>query len=88
MLKKMINIGIFGCEHCLVTGHSESMNNIKVLNRDQECDRRKVKEAIYIKQQGPSMIRDTYCPPSTPVSFRQYLGQDAGNHQCVIKTTL
>ena len=83
MLKKMINIGVFGCEHCLVTGHSESMNNIKVLNRDQEWHRRKVKEAIYIKQQGSTMNRDQGYklppPPSTIRSFHRYLCQAPTN---------
>ena len=37
-------------EHCLATGHSVSKNNIKVLCREQEWHRRKVKEAIYIKK--------------------------------------
>ena len=45
-------------EHCLATGHSLSTNNIKVLCREQEWHRRKVKEAIYIKQQGPTMNRN------------------------------
>ena len=45
-------------EHCLVTGHSVSKNNIRVLSREQEWHRRKVKEAIYIKQHGPTMNRD------------------------------
>ena len=47
-----------GGEHCLATGHSVSKNNIKVLCREQEWQRRKVKEAIYIKQHGPTMNRD------------------------------
>ena len=45
-------------EHCLATGHSVSKNNIKVLCREQEWHRRKVKEAIYFKQHGPTMNRD------------------------------
>ena len=39
-------------------GHSVSKNNIRVLSREQKWHRRKVKEAIYIKQQGPTMNRD------------------------------
>ena len=68
-------------EHCLATGHSVSKNNIKVLCREQEGHRRKVKEAIYIKQHGPTMNRDQgyQLPPSTPRSFRRYLGQVTDN---------
>ena len=63
-----------------------SKNNIRVLCREQEWHRRKVKEAIYIKQHGPTMNRDQgyQLPPSTPRSFRRYLGQVTYN-QCVIK---
>ena len=45
-------------KHCLATGRSVSKNNIRVLSRQQEWHRRKVKEAIYIKQQDPTMNRD------------------------------
>ena len=45
-------------EHCLATGHSVSKKNIRVLSREQEWHKRKVKEAIYIKQHGPTMNRD------------------------------
>ena len=45
-------------EHCLATGHSVSNKNIRVLSREQEWHKRKVKEAIYIKQHGPTMNRD------------------------------
>ena len=31
------------------------------------------------------VIRDTSCPPSTPRSFRRYLGQVTDNYQCVTK---
>ena len=66
---------IFG--HYLATGHSVSKNNIRVLCREQQWHRRKVKEAIYIKQQGLTMNRDQgyQLPPSTPRSFRRYLGE-------------
>ena len=42
----------------MATGHSVSMNNIKVLSTEQEWHRRKVKEVIHIKQQGPTINRD------------------------------
>ena len=65
-------------EHCLATGHSVSKNNIKVLCREQEWHRHKVK-AIHIKQQGPTMNHDQgYQLPPTPSttgSFLRYLGQ-------------
>ena len=52
--KKHLNfdkpMGVGG--HYLVTGRSVSMSNIKVLSREPEWQRRKVKEAIHIKQQG------------------------------------
>ena len=75
-------------EHCLITGHSVSKNNVRVLSREQEWHRRKVKKAINIKQQGPIMIRDTNCPPPPHLQphrsgkFRQYLGHDL----CVVMT--
>ena len=45
-------------EHCNNTGHSVSWDNTKVLAREQDWLKRKVKEAIYIKQQRPIMNRD------------------------------
>ena len=74
-------------QHCLTTGHSVSKNNTRVLSREQEWRRRKVKEAIYIKQQGATMNRDQgyqLPPPSTHLSFRRYLGQ-VTDSRCVIK---
>ena len=46
------------CEHCLAPGHSVSKNNVRVLSREQEWHRRKIKEAICINQQGPTMNRN------------------------------
>ena len=43
--------------HCLATGHSVSMDNTKILAREQNWHKRKGKEAIYIKQRGPTMNR-------------------------------
>ena len=40
------------------TGHSVSMDNLRVLDRVQDWMKRKVKEAIHIKQRAPSMNRD------------------------------
>ena len=56
-------------EHCLATGHSVSKNNIKVLCREKEWYRCKVKEAIFIKQHGPTMNRDQgyQLPPYTQI---------------------
>ena len=53
-LDKLTGVG----EHCLATGHSVAKNNVRVLSREQEWHRRKVKEAICIKQQGPTMNCD------------------------------
>lgn len=45
-------------DHCNATGHSVSLENTKILEREQDWMRRKVKEAIHIKQQKPTMNRD------------------------------
>ena len=45
-------------DHCQATGHSVSMKNTKVLTRESNWHKRKVKEAIYIKQRAPTMNRD------------------------------
>ena len=45
-------------DHCSATGHSVSMDNLRVLDREQDWLKRKVKEAIHIKQRAPSMSRD------------------------------
>ena len=45
-------------DHCNATGHSVSMDNLRVLDREQDWLKRKVKEAIHIKQRAPSMNRD------------------------------
>ena len=53
-LEKPTGVG----DHCNATGHSVSMDNLKVLDREQEWMKRKVKEAIHIKQRAPTMNRD------------------------------
>ena len=45
-------------DHCRATGHSVSMKNTEVLTRESNWHKRKVKEAIYIKQRAPTMNRD------------------------------
>ena len=45
-------------DHCLNTGHSVSMENTRILEREENWLKRKVKEAIHIRQQQPSMNRD------------------------------
>ena len=68
-------------KHCLATGHSVSTNNVRVLSREQEWHRRKVKEAIYIKQQGPTMNRDQgYQLPPPPI-YSQILPPVSGSSQ-------
>ena len=42
-------------DHCNATGHSVSLDNTKVLTREPQWTKRKVKEAIYIKKSAPSM---------------------------------
>ena len=67
--------------------HLWSMSKINVLSSEPEGHRCKVKEAIYIKQQGPTMNCDyTSCSPSTTRSFCQYLPQVTCQwcHQCMI----
>ena len=44
--------------HCGATGHSVSMKNTKVLTRESNWHKKKVKEAIYIIQRAPTMNRD------------------------------
>ena len=45
-------------DHCNATGHSVSLNNTKVLTREPQWTKRKVKEAIYIMKNAPSMNRE------------------------------
>ena len=45
-------------DHCNATGHSVSLDNTKVLTREPQWTKRKVKEAIYIKRNSPSMNRE------------------------------
>ena len=45
-------------DHCRATGHSVSMKNTEILMRESNWHKRKVKEAIYIKQRAPTMNRD------------------------------
>ena len=47
-----------GVDHCRATGHSVSMKNTKVLTHESNWHKRKVKEAIYIRQGAPTMNRD------------------------------
>ena len=42
-------------DHCQATRHSVSMKNTKVLTCESNWHKRKVKEAIYIKQRAPTM---------------------------------
>ena len=52
-------------DHCNATGHSVSLDNTKVLTREPQWTKRKVKEAIYIKKNAPSMNRERgyHLPP-------------------------
>ena len=45
-------------DHCNATRNSVSLNNTKVLIRELQRTERKVKEAIYIKKNAPSMNRE------------------------------
>ena len=45
-------------DHCNATGHSVSMDNLRVLDREQYWMKRKVTEASHIKQRAPPMNRD------------------------------
>ena len=60
--------------HCNATGHSVSMDNLKVLDREQDWMKRNVKEVIHIKQRAPPMNRGQgyQLPPSMVRSFRDY----------------
>ena len=62
-------------EQCLNTGHSVSITNTKVLERELDWHKRKVKEAVHIRQRRPTMNRDQgyQLPRSTTRSFRRCL---------------
>ena len=45
-------------DHCNATGHSVSLDNTKVLSREPQWTKRKVKESIYVKKSTPSMNRE------------------------------
>ena len=45
-------------EHCAKTGHSIPASNLKVLDPEEPWLRRKVKEALLIKEKTPSMNRE------------------------------
>ena len=53
-LDKQTGVG----DHCNATGHSVSMDKLRVLDRKQDWLERKVKEVIHIKQKGLSMNSD------------------------------
>ena len=45
-------------DHCNATGHYVSLDNTKALTREPQWTKRKVKEAVYIKKNAPSMNRE------------------------------
>ena len=45
-------------DHCRATGHSVSTKNTTILTRESNWHKRKVKEAIYIRQRAPTMNID------------------------------
>ena len=68
-------------EHCLNTGHSVSITNTKVLERELDWDRRKVKKAIHIRQRRGT--KATSYHPCTTWSFRRCLSHfTAGSSVC------
>ena len=75
-------------DHCQATGHSVSMKNTKVLTRESNWHKRKVKDIyIYISNKEPlswTETRDTICLPSTTKLSRQNLRQHTW-HQYVKK---
>ena len=55
-------------DHCNATGHSVSLDNTKVLTREPQWTKRKVKEAIYIKESAPSInCEQGYQLPPPPI---------------------
>ena len=53
-------------DHFRATRHSVSKKNIKMLTRESNWHKRKVEEAIYIKQRSPTINRDQgYHLPAT-----------------------
>ena len=57
-----VGVGTGVGDHCQATGHSVSMKDTKVLTRESNWHKRKVKEAIYIRQRAPTMNRDLGIP--------------------------
>ena len=45
-------------EHLITTGHTVSLNNTKVISKEDRWYPRKVKEAVYIKTHKPVLNRD------------------------------
>ena len=79
-----------GLDHALVAchltqillGHLATMINVKILSRELECHRLRVKEAIYIKDPTMNHDQGTSCPITR--YDRQYLGHVTLD-QCVAK---
>ena len=65
-LDKPMGVG----EHRLSTSYSVSITNTKILERELDSHRRKVKEAIHISQRHPTMDRDQGYHPSTRLFCR------------------
>ena len=63
-------------DHCRGTGHSVSMKNTKILTRESNWHRRKVREAIYIYQtespyheQRPGIPSACHLQPNYPAEI-------------------
>ena len=66
-------------EHCIETGHSVSLQNSKILCREADWIKRKVKESIYIREQNPDLNRDQGY--QLPPVYNQLLSVNNAKHK-------
>ena len=73
-------------EHTIATGHTVSIQNVKVLAREQQWLPRKVKEAIYIRQLHPTI--NTNRGYTLPAIYSQIIPPAAGSNAKLLPTSV